>query len=103
LKISQWCGFSSTAAELASFVTAADMGIDVVNISFGGYADPADPETAAAFQAYADAIAYARSKGTLIVGSAGNAHVRIGRNGRITSRGQLTAPGNTPEHFPDLF
>jgi hypothetical protein len=37
LKISQWCGFSSTAAELASFVTAADMGIDVVNISFGGY------------------------------------------------------------------
>ena len=78
LKISQWCGFSSTAAELASFVTAADMGMDVVNISFGGYADPADPETAAAFQAYADAIAYARSKGTLIVGSAGNAHRSAG-------------------------
>jgi Subtilase family len=36
LKISQWCGFSSTAAELAAFVTAADLGIDVVNISFGG-------------------------------------------------------------------
>jgi subtilase family protein len=43
LKISQWCGFSSTAAELAPFVTAADLGIDVVNISFGGYLDPADP------------------------------------------------------------
>jgi subtilisin family serine protease len=103
LKISQWCGFSSTAAELASFVTAADMGIDVVNISFGGYADPADPETAAAFQAYADAIAYARSKGTLIVGSAGNAHVRIGRNGRVTSHGQLTTPGTTAEDFVDLY
>jgi subtilisin family serine protease len=103
LKISQWCGFSSTAAELASFVTAADLGIDVVNISFGGYLDPADPESAVAFQAYADAIAYARGKGTLIVGSAGNAHVRIGANGRITSHGQLTTPGTAPEDFVDLF
>ena len=103
LKISQWCGFSSTAAELAAFTTAADMGIDVVNISFGGYLDPADPESAVAFQAYADAIAYARGKGTLIVGSAGNAHVRIGADGRITSHGQLTTPGTTPEDFVDLF
>jgi hypothetical protein len=103
LKISQWCGFSSTAAELAAFTTAADMGIDVVNISFGGYLDPADPSSAVAFQAYADAIAYARGKGTLIVGSAGNAHVRIGANGRITSHGQLTTPGTTPEDFVDLF
>jgi hypothetical protein len=103
LKISQWCGFSSTEAELAAFVTAADMGIDVVNISFGGYLDPADPSSAVAFQAYADAIAYARSKGTLIVGSAGNAHVRIGADGRITSHGQLTTPGTTAEDFVDLF
>ena len=103
LKISQWCGFSSTAAELAAFTTAADLGIDVVNISFGGYLDPADPESAVAFQAYADAIAYARGKGTLIVGSAGNAHVRIGANGRITSHGQLTTPGTAPEDFVDLF
>ena len=79
------------------------MGIDVVNISFGGYLDPADPESAVAFQAYADAIAYARGKGTLIVGSAGNAHVRIGANGRITSHGQLTTPGTTAEDFVDLF
>jgi hypothetical protein len=102
LKISQWCGFSSTAAELAAFVTAADLGIDVVNISFGGYLDPADPESAVAFQAYGEAIAYARSKGTLIVGSAGNAHVRIGASGRITSHGQLTTPGTAPEDFVDL-
>jgi len=103
LKISQWCGFSSTAAELAAFTTAADLGIDVVNLSFGGYLDPADPESAVAFQAYADAIAYARGKGTLIVGSAGNAHVRIGANGRITSHGQLTTPGTAPEDLVDLF
>jgi subtilisin family serine protease len=103
LKISQWCGFSSTAAELAAFVTAADLGIDVVNISFGGYLDPADPESAVAFQAYAEAIAYARGKGTLIVGSAGNAHVAIGADGRITSHGQLTTPGTTPEDFVDLY
>jgi subtilisin family serine protease len=103
LKISQWCGFSSTAAELAAFVTAADLGIDVVNISFGGYLDPADPESVVAFQAYAEAIAYARAKGTLIVGSAGNAHVQIGADGRITSHGQLTTPGTTPADFVDLF
>ena len=84
-------------------MTAADLGVDVVNISFGGYSDPADPESAVAFQAYADAIAYARGKGTLIVGSAGNAHVRIGANGRITSHGQLTTPGTAPEDFVDLF
>jgi hypothetical protein len=75
----------------------------VVNLSFGGYLDPADPESAVAFQAYADAIAYARGKGTLIVGSAGNAHVRIGANGRITSHGQLTTPGTAPEDLVDLF
>ncbi|HEX3214453.1 MAG TPA: hypothetical protein VH016_17945, partial [Actinomycetota bacterium] len=48
---------------------------------------------AAAFQAYADAIAYARSKGTLIVGSAGNAvrlvpgaHRPAGGAGRLGHR-----------------
>jgi lantibiotic leader peptide-processing serine protease len=40
---------------------------------------------------------------TLIVGSAGNAHVRIGADGRITSHGQLTTPGTTAEDFVDLF
>jgi subtilisin family serine protease len=64
---------------------------------------PGRPDSAVAFQAYADAIAYARSKGILIVGSTGNAHVRIGRNGRITSHGQLTAPGTAPEDFVNLF
>jgi lantibiotic leader peptide-processing serine protease len=100
LKIAQWCGFSSTAAEIASFVTAADLGLDVVNISFGGYLDPADPESAVLFRAYAGAIAYARGKGTVIVGSAGNAHVRIGSNGRITSHGQQTLPG---DELVDLY
>jgi lantibiotic leader peptide-processing serine protease len=37
------------------------------------------------------------------VGSAGNAHVRIGADGRITSHGQLTTPGTTAEDFVDLF
>jgi lantibiotic leader peptide-processing serine protease len=37
------------------------------------------------------------------VGSAGNAHVRIGADGSITSHGQLTTPGTTAEDFVDLF
>ena len=43
LKIAQWCGYSYSTTEIASFITAADLGVDVVNISFGGYLDRSDP------------------------------------------------------------
>jgi hypothetical protein len=88
---------------LAAFVTTANMGLDVVNISFGGYTDISTPEGALIYQAYIDAVAYARSKGTIIVASAGNEHVRVGAGGRVLSHGQLTSPGSAPEDFPDLF
>jgi len=43
LKISQWCGSTFDSTILAAFLTAADMGLDVVSISFGGYTDRSDP------------------------------------------------------------
>jgi hypothetical protein len=43
LKISQWCGSTFDSTLLAAFLTAADMGLDVVSISFGGYTDRSDP------------------------------------------------------------
>jgi hypothetical protein len=40
LKIAQWCGFAYSTTEIASFITAADLGVGVVNISFGGLPGP---------------------------------------------------------------
>jgi hypothetical protein len=103
LKISQWCGSANDDELLAAFVTAADMGLDVVNISFGGFTDISTPEGQAVYQAYIDTIAYARSKGTIIVASAGNEAVRVGAGGVIISHGQLSTPGDPAEDWPDPF
>jgi hypothetical protein len=103
LKISQWCGSANDDELLSAFVTAADMGLDVVNISFGGFQDISTPEGQAIYQAYIDVIAYARSKGTIIVSSAGNESARIGAGGLVIRHGQLTTPGSTAEDFPDPF
>jgi lantibiotic leader peptide-processing serine protease len=103
LKISQWCGSTFDSTILAAFVTAADLGLDIVSISFGGYLDRSDPEQAGTYQAYLDAVAYARGKGTAIVASAGNEHVRVGRGGRVISHGQLSTPGDPAENWPDRF
>jgi lantibiotic leader peptide-processing serine protease len=103
LKIAQWCGSTFDEVLLAAFVTAADLGLDVVNISFGGFTDISTPQGALIYQAYIDAVAYARSKGTIIVASAGNAHVRVGAGGRVLSHGQTSTPGDPAENWPDPF
>jgi lantibiotic leader peptide-processing serine protease len=103
LKIAQWCGFAYDSSLIASFVTAADLDIDIVNISFGGYLDRSDPEQELIYQAYIDAVRYARGKGTVIVASAGNEHLRIGPGGRVISHGPTTTPGTAPEDFVDFF
>jgi lantibiotic leader peptide-processing serine protease len=103
LKISQWCGFAYSTTGIASFIAAADQGIDVVNISFGGYLDRSDPEQELIYQAFIDAVAYARGKGTIIVAAAGNEHLRIGAGGRVLSHGPTVTPGTAPEDFQDLF
>jgi lantibiotic leader peptide-processing serine protease len=94
LKIAQWCGFAYDSSLIASFVTAADLGIDLVNISFGGYLDRTDPEQELIYQAYIDAVRYARGKGTVIVAAAGNESARIGAGGLVLSHGTLTTPGD---------
>jgi subtilisin family serine protease len=103
LKISQWCGSAYDSEILDAFRTGANLGLDIISISFGGYLDRSDPDQDAAYQAYVDTVAYARSKGTVIVASAGNEHVRVGAGGRVTSHGQLSTPGDPPEDWPDLF
>jgi subtilisin family serine protease len=94
LKISQWCGYAYDSEILAAFTYAADHGIDVVSISFGGYLDKSDPEQALIYQQYVKTVKYAMRKGTLIVAAAGNEHVRVGADGRVLSHGSETVPGD---------
>jgi subtilisin family serine protease len=94
LKISQWCGAAFDSEIIAAFLYAADHGIDVVNISFGGYLDRSDPDQDLAYSQYVAAVRYARQHGTTIVAAAGNEHARIGRGGLVLSHGSLTVPGD---------
>jgi lantibiotic leader peptide-processing serine protease len=102
LKISQWCGSAYDSEILDAFRTGADLGLDIISISFGGYSDLTDPEQAAIYQAYVDTVAYARGKGTAIVASAGNEHVRVGAGGRVLSHGPTVTPAEEPV-FNDIF
>ncbi len=95
LKISQWCGSAFDSEIIAAILYAADNGIDVVNISFGGYLDRSDPQQDFIWHQYRDAVKYATTKGTIIASSAGNDHVRIGKRGKVISHGILTPPGGS--------
>ena len=103
LKIAEWCGCAYDSSILAAFYYAADHGIDVVSISFGGYLDRSDPDQDAIYQEYVDAVAYARSKGTVIVAAAGNEHLRIGCGGQVISHGPLTIPGDPFEDYYGIY
>jgi subtilisin family serine protease len=100
LKIAEWCGYAYDSSILDAFYYAADHGIDIVSISFGGYLDRTDPDQEAVYQAYVDAVRYAARKGTVIVAAAGNEHLRIGAGGQVLSHGPLTTPGAT---FGDYY
>jgi subtilisin family serine protease len=104
-KISQWCGTTDDASILDAFVTAANMRLDVVSISFGGYLDLSDTQQRVTYYAYQGVVQYARSRGTVIAASAGNEHVRLGAGGRVISHGQLTSAGDPDpaQNWPDLY
>jgi lantibiotic leader peptide-processing serine protease len=103
LKVSQGCGSANDDSIIGAILFATDSGMDVISISFGGYADRADPEQDAIYKAYADAVSYATNKGTLVVVAAGNEHVRIGAGGLVLSHGQLTVPGDPLEDLYGLW
>jgi lantibiotic leader peptide-processing serine protease len=95
LKISQWCGSAFDSELIDAFIAAADLGVDVVNISFGGYLNRNNPDEEVIYQAYIAAVQYARQHGTVIAAAAGNESRRIGAGGRVLTHGTLTQPGST--------
>ena len=66
-------GIGFTSWIIAGLIEAVDDGVDVINMSLGGYDLLTDPDGLAAFIAYARATQYAWERGTLIVAAAGNA------------------------------
>jgi hypothetical protein len=100
LKISGWCGSAYDSSILAAFLAATAARLDVVSISFGGYLDRSAPGQNLIYQLYVGVVQFARARGTTIVASAGNEHVRVGAGGRVLSHGSLTLPGDP---VVDLF
>jgi subtilisin family serine protease len=94
LKISGWCGSAYDSTILAAFLAAAAARLDVVSISFGGYLDRSVAGQNLSYQLYERVVQVARARGTTIVASAGNEHIRIGDGGRVLSHGSLTLPGD---------
>ena len=53
--------------------------VDVVNLSFGGYLDPSDPDDADVYELLSDVVSYCKANGVALFAAAGNEHVRIDR------------------------
>jgi hypothetical protein len=71
-------GFDSTWV-IAALLDSCDRGANVVNMSLHEFDDPTDPDAAANYLLWVDAVSYCRAKGTVVVAAAGNDHVRIDR------------------------
>ncbi len=72
-------------------VTAADDGVDVINMSLGGSRTMNEPGGAAAYVSYLRATQYARQRGTLVVASSGNSGLDLTRQ-----RPTFHVPSGTP-------
>jgi len=70
-------GFASWIIE--AIVAAADDGVDVINMSLGGYRFMNEPGGAAGYVAYLRATQYARQQGALVVASSGNSGLDLGK------------------------
>jgi subtilisin family serine protease len=104
LKVSGWCGAAYDSEILDAFLYAGRNHIDVVNTSFGGsYLDASNPDDALLLRQYQRVVRRVRNMGTVVVGSAGNEHLQVALDGRVTSHGTLTTPGTSTADFSDLF
>ncbi len=99
LKVAQNCGLAYDSSIISAILYAADNGIDVLNLSFSHYLDRSSPAQDTIYQAYTQAVDYARSHGTVVVASAGDEHTRIGDGGKVIGHGVLSAPPGGIDNF----
>lgn len=74
-----------------AIVTAANDGVDILNLSLGSLVDLADPSMRAQYKEFLRAVLYAERKGVIIVTSSGNEALNLDKTGRIRS-----LPGEFP-------
>ena len=99
LKVAQNCGVAYDSTIISAILYAADNGIDVVNLSFSHYLNRSNAEDDTLYQAYTQAVAYARAKGTAIVAGAGDEHARIGAGGQVIGHGTLSSPPGGVDNY----
>src|SRR5438093_5641194 len=91
--LSTTLGGGLTSWIVAGMIDACNHNVDIINMSLGGYDDPANAFDQADYFMWVAAVNYCRSKGTAIFASAGNEHVRVNRV-NMTLRGvPLTGVG----------
>lgn len=78
---------------LAGLLAQCGRGVDIVNLSLGGYDDPSLAGDRDEFIVWTDAIAYCRALGALVVAAAGNDHVRVDRTSITLAGRQLSGVG----------
>ncbi len=77
--LSTTLGGGLTSWIVAGMIDACNHNVDIINMSLGGYDDPANAADQADYLLWVAGVNYCRSKGTAIFASAGNEHVRVNR------------------------
>lgn len=77
-------GLETSMSILAkAIVEAANDGVEIINLSVGGYVDMSDKELKAQYKELQRAVQYAVKKGVLIVASGGNESLNLNSSGNI--------------------
>jgi subtilisin family serine protease len=91
-------GGGATAWIVAAMVHACSAGgADIVNLSLGGYVDPADPDAMQDYLLWVDAVDFCVQHGVAVIAAAGNNHVRVDRADMNVGGRDLVGVGRVSE------
>jgi subtilisin family serine protease len=85
VKVLDQTGSGSFADVVSGIVYAANLGVDVINMSLGALLDYNDPDQRGVGVAVQKAINYAYNRGVLVVASNGNDNLNLDQSGKIKS------------------
>ena len=83
IKVMNNFGFGTQSQIIKGIIEAADLGADVISMSIGGISNQVREK------AYSDAIAYANSKGTIVVVASGNSNVNARKSTPGNAKGVI--------------
>ncbi|WP_202080510.1 S8 family serine peptidase [Caldalkalibacillus salinus] len=100
-RVSNSEGRMSWAGILDAITTAADDGVDVINLSLGTYSTMTDEQSRLLHQSAKRAVKYAQNKGMIIVGANGNSAMDLGKASH-TEPGEGKIYGPLFDTFTDI-